>query len=143
LESARSEVALEPLVLIVDDDRGTRLLYQDILIRAGFRTTDAHNGHQALAKALELRPQAVLTDLAVPGMDGFEFCRALKQSMEMCRVPILAVTGHPEYLEHPNRFHDAGIAHVLMKPCDPGELVEELRRLMGRSLACPTPSPSR
>ena len=65
-----------PLVLIVEDDLSTRVLYRDYLTHCGFRIIDAHNGHQALAKAKELRPNVVLTDLAVPGMDGFEFCRA-------------------------------------------------------------------
>jgi two-component system cell cycle response regulator DivK len=89
---------LAPLVLIVEDDRSTRLLYREYLEHDGFRTIDAHNGHQALEKARDLCPNAVLTDLAVPGMDGFEFCRALQESPATRAIPILAVTGHSEYL---------------------------------------------
>ena len=106
-----------PLVLIVEDDLSTRVMYRDYLSNSGFRIVDAHNGHQALAKARELRPHVVLTDLAVPGMDGFEFCRALQQFDTT--IPILAVTGHSEYLDQPDRFRQAGILHVLMKPCAP------------------------
>jgi CheY-like chemotaxis protein len=65
-----------PLVLVVEDDRATRAWYRDVLTFSGFRTTEAHNGHQALEKARDEWPNVVLTDLAVPGMDGFEFCRA-------------------------------------------------------------------
>ena len=119
-----------PLVLIVEDDLSTRVMYRDYLSHCGFRIVDAHNGHQALAKARELRPNVVLTDLAVPGMDGFEFCRALQQSDATRAIPVLAVTGHAEYLEQPDRFRQAGILHVLTKPCDPDVIAEELRRLL-------------
>ena len=119
-----------PLVLIVEDDQSTRLMYIDYLSRDGFRTVDAHNGHQALAKAQELLPNAVLTDLAVPGMDGFEFCRALQRSDQTRAIPILAVTGHSEYLDQPQRFRQAGISQVLTKPCSPDVIAEELRRLL-------------
>ena len=124
-----------PLVLIVEDDLSTRLLYREYLQHDGFRTVDAHNGYQALEKARDLRPNAVLTDLAVPGMDGFEFCRALRDSAETRAIPILAVTGHSEYLEDPERFAEAGIAHVLIKPCAPDIIAYELRRLLGNARA--------
>jgi CheY-like chemotaxis protein len=119
-----------PLVLIVEDDLSTRVMYRDYLSHCGFRIIDAHNGHQALAKARELRPNVVLTDLAVPGMDGFEFCRALQQSDATRDIPVLAVTGHAEYLEQPDRFRQAGIMHVLTKPCSPDVIAVELRRLL-------------
>ena len=119
-----------PLVLIVEDDLGTRVMYREYLSQCGFRTADAHNGFQALDKARELHPDAVLTDLAVPGMDGFEFCRALQNSVATRAIPVLAVTGHSEYLEQPNRFRQAGIGQVLIKPCAPDEIARELRRLL-------------
>jgi CheY-like chemotaxis protein len=119
-----------PLVLIVEDDHSTRLMYRDFLTHSGFRTADAHNGFQALEKALALRPDLVVTDLAVPGMDGFEFCRKLKQSSVTSQIPILAITGHAEYLDDSERFRHAGITHVLIKPCELDEMVRELRRML-------------
>jgi two-component system, cell cycle response regulator DivK len=119
-----------PLVLIVEDDLSTRVLYREYLNQAGFRTVDAHNGFQALEKAQELHPDAIVTDLAVPGMDGFEFCRALHQMEAMRTIPIIAVTGHSEYLDQPDRFRHAGILRVLVKPCEPGIIAEELRHLL-------------
>ena len=130
MDAAPGESPQVPLVLIVEDDLGTRLMYREFLNHCGFRTVEAHNGHQALAKARELLPDAVLTDLAVPGMDGFEFCRALQQTATLREVPILAVTGHSEYLDDPQRFRQAGIAHVLTKPCEPTLIADELRRLL-------------
>ena len=119
-----------PLILIVEDDLSTRVLYRDYLDGAGFRTADAHNGFQAFEKARELRPDAVLTDLAVPGMDGFAFCRALNDLPSTRGIPILAMTGHPEYLADLERIRQAGISQVFSKPCDPEAVVRELRRLL-------------
>jgi CheY-like chemotaxis protein len=125
------QVESRPLVLIVEDDQSTRAMYRDSLTRSGYRTAEAHNGFQALEKAQQLRPDAVITDLAVPGMDGFEFCRALQQSPATRDIPILAITGHSAYLDEPERFRHAGISHVLIKPCDPAVVAEALRRLLG------------
>jgi CheY-like chemotaxis protein len=121
------------VVLIVEDDIATRVMYREYLTGSGFRVVDAHNGHQALAKARELPPDAIVTDLAVPGMDGFEFCRSLKQTSTLRDIPILAITGHAEYLQHPERFEQAGIAQVLVKPCPPDVILRELRRLLRRT----------
>jgi CheY-like chemotaxis protein len=123
----------DPLVLVVEDDRSTRMMYCDHLNHCGFRTADAHNGHQALEKARELHPVAVLTDLAVPGMDGFEFCRALRSFADTRDIPILAITGHSEYLDQPDRFREAGILQVLVKPCPPDLVEQELRRILNRT----------
>jgi two-component system, cell cycle response regulator DivK len=120
-----------PLVLIVEDDPDTRALYRYVLTESGFRTADAHNGFQALDKARELRPDAVVTDLGVPGMDGFEFSRALRESPDTKTIPILAVTGQPDYLREPARVRAAGIDQILTKPCPPDLLVSELRRVLG------------
>lgn len=119
-----------PLVLIVEDDLGTRAFYRDSLARAGFRTIEAHNGNQALEKAKASPPHAVLTDLAIPGMDGFELGRALRHTAETRAIPILAITGHSGYLDEPERIRDAGIAHVLVKPCEPDVIADHLRRLI-------------
>jgi CheY-like chemotaxis protein len=123
-------VSQEPLVLIVEDDLGTRAFYREVLSQAGFRTVEAHNGHQALEKAQSASPNAVLTDLAVPGLDGFELCRALQQSAQTRSIPILAITGHSDYLDEPERIRDAGISEVLIKPCSPDVIAEHLRRLL-------------
>jgi CheY-like chemotaxis protein len=128
-----------PLVLIVEDDLSTRVMYRDHLGESGFRTADAHNGFQALEKARELRPDAVLTDLAVPGMDGFAFCRALKDLPTTRDIPILAMTGHPEYVADRERLRLAGISRVLSKPCDPDEVVRELRQLLEARSVSPAP----
>jgi DNA-binding response OmpR family regulator len=127
-----------PLVLVVEDDPQTRRFYSEALAREGFAIDQAHNGHQAFAKALELNPDLVLTDIAVPGMDGIELCRKLRADVRTHAVPVLAITGYGDR-HYVDRARVAGADQVLSKPCDVELLVREARRLVraqdGRALA--------
>ncbi len=125
-------MASGPLVLIVEDDPETRHLYADLLHRSGFQTDQAHNGFQAFDKALALpRPDLILTDIAVPGLDGIELCRKLRADARTRSIPVLAITGYDDR-QYPDRARTAGADGVLLKPCDGDLLVSEARRLLAR-----------
>jgi two-component system cell cycle response regulator DivK len=116
-------------VLIVEDDPETRQFYTDVLSQGGFGVDQAHNGRQALDKALESPPDLIVVDIAVPGIDGIEFCRRLRADERTRDVPVLAVTGYEDH-QYPDRVLTAGANHVLMKPCDADVLITEARRLL-------------
>jgi two-component system cell cycle response regulator DivK len=118
-----------PLVLVVEDDPETRQLYQSALERDGYATDAAHNGLQAFEKAVAIVPDLVLTDIAVPGIDGIELCRRLRADARTRAVPVLAVTGYGDR-HYPDRVIQAGADQVLSKPLDPDVLRAEARRLM-------------
>lgn len=120
-----------PLVLVVEDDPETRHYYANVLSTEGFRIEEAHNGFQALEKAKQLSPDLVLTDIAVPGIDGIELCRQLRANENTRTVPVLAITGYDDR-EYPARAKGAGVDHVLFKPCGADVLVREARRLIRR-----------
>lgn len=122
-----------PLVLVVEDDPETRQFYSEALAREGFVTQQAHNGNQAFAKALEISPDLILTDIAVPGIDGIELCRRLRADARTRAVPVLAVTGYGDR-HYPDRARVAGADQVLIKPCDAELLVREARRLVGTQI---------
>jgi two-component system cell cycle response regulator DivK len=127
-QSIVSEVHPGPLVLIVEDDQETRQLYVAALNIRGFRTDDAHNGLQALEKALAVTPDLVLADIAVPGIDGIELCRRLRADRRTRNVPVLAVTGYED--RYRERALSAGADRVLVKPCEPETLAREVRELI-------------
>jgi CheY-like chemotaxis protein len=128
-----------PRVLVVEDDPETRHFYLGVLAAAGFRTDEAHNGFQALAKATEAPPDLVLTDIAVPGLDGIELCRRLRAHPRTRSVPVLAVTGYDDR-RYPDRVMNAGANRVLLKPLDPAVLIAEARQLVVRETpATPVP----
>ena len=123
--------ASSPRVLVVEDDPETRHFYLGVLAAEGFRTLEAHNGFQAFAKAVEAPPDLVLTDIAVPGLDGIELCRRLRAEPSTSSVPVLAVTGYDDR-HYPDRALDAGANRVLLKPVDAAVLITEARLLVSR-----------
>ena len=120
-----------PLVLIVEDDPETRQFLVDLLNHHGFRTDAAHNGLQALDKALASTPDLVLADIVVPGIDGIELCRRLRADVRTRAVPVLAVTGY-EDRHYRVRAMEAGADRVLIKPLEPDSLVREVRELVAQ-----------
>lgn len=122
-----------PSVLLVEDDRAGRLLYAEWLAHAGFTVSQAHNGLQALERALDVTPDVVVTDLNIPGIDGFELTRRLKQDPRTRDVPVLAVTGYAAFASDPGRARRAGCDAVLPKPCSAEDLEAAIRNLIGDS----------
>lgn len=120
----------DPSVLLVEDDLDGRRLYAEWLTGAGFRVAEAHNGLQALERALDSRPDVVVTDLNIPGIDGFELTRRLKQDARTRDIPVLAVTGYAAFAADPGRARRAGCDAVLPKPCSPDDLETAIRSLI-------------
>lgn len=127
------ERASGPSVLLVEDDGAGRRLYAEWLTGAGFSVREAHNGLQALEHALESIPDVVVTDLNIPGIDGFELTRRLKQDPRTRAVPVVAVTGYAAFQADPARAIRAGCAAVLEKPCSPDDLEAAIRTLLSES----------
>jgi len=121
-----------PVVLVVEDDPDLRRFYHMIFTVCGFRTEQADNGFQALEKATQSLPDLILTDIAIPGIDGIELCRRLRADTRTRSIPVLAVTGHLDrgYLD---RAMKAGADSVMVKPCAAETLVAEARRLLART----------
>jgi CheY-like chemotaxis protein len=117
------------VVLVVEDDPETRRYYADALSRGGFEIHQAHNGLQALQKAIDLQPSLILTDIAVPGIDGIELLRRLRADERTASIPVIAITGYDDR-QYDDRARVAGASHVLAKPCDSDVLVSEARQLI-------------
>jgi len=118
------------LVLLVEDDRDVRLLFAMWLRDAGFRVDEAHNGHQALDRAIEVLPDAILTDLHIPGIDGYELTRRLKSEHRTRTIPVVAMTGYEPFTQDPSRADRAGCDAVLAKPFQRDDVVTLLRALI-------------
>jgi CheY-like chemotaxis protein len=127
-----------PSILLVEDDRDGRQMYAAWLAHAGFRVEQAHNGLQALERAFESGPDVIVTDLNIPGIDGFELTRRLKLDPRTKTVPVLAITGYAAFAADPSRARRAGCDAVLEKPCSPEDLEVAIRTLMP---ADPTSTP--
>jgi CheY-like chemotaxis protein len=120
-------------ILVVEDDPETRRYYAEALSRGGFETHQAHNGLQALQKAIDLQPALIVTDIVVPGIDGIELMRRLRADHRTSSIPVIAITGYDDR-HYVDRALGAGAIHVLAKPCDSDALINEARQVLAASL---------
>jgi CheY-like chemotaxis protein len=116
-----------PLVLLVEDDRDTREMYSEYLTHSGLRVTEAPTGFRALERVREQRPDVVVTDIAMPGMDGLELSRRLRAEPPTRDVPIIAVSGNPT-----ERAREAGCDVMLEKPCTPDQLLHVIEDVLDK-----------
>lgn len=121
-----------PLVLVIEDDRDARRLFAEQLQRAGYAVSEAHNGLQAIEKAGDLVPDAIVTDLAIPGIDGFELCRRLQRDTRLARIPVVAMTGRYLAAADIERARHEGCQSVLLKPFGGDELVAAVRKVLNQ-----------
>jgi CheY-like chemotaxis protein len=120
------------LILVVDDTRDSRELFVEYLRMAGFQTEQAASGTEALDKAAALRPSAIVMDLEMPEMDGWEATRRLKVDERTRAIPVVALSAH--VMEGARtKAAEAGCAGFLSKPCYPSQVSEELKRVLGLS----------
>lgn len=118
-----------PLILVVDDYQDAREMYAEYLQFSGFRVAEARNGNEAVAQAMALKPDLILMDLSLPGMDGWEATRLLKADETTQHIPIVALTGHA-LAGASEGARRAGCDSFVTKPCLPDDLVVEVRRML-------------
>jgi two-component system cell cycle response regulator DivK len=119
----------QPLVVVVEDHADSREMYVHCLAISGFRTAEAGNGQEAIRLAVELRPDLIVTDLSLPGLDGCEVIGRLKADVATRNIPIIALTAHAD-LTSALRARQAGCSAFLAKPCLPDALVAEVNRVL-------------
>lgn len=118
-----------PLILVVDDYQDAREMYAEYLQFSGFRVAEARNGNEAVQQAFALKPDLILMDLSLPGMDGWEATRRLKADDSTRHIPIVALTGHA-LAGASDGAKKAGCDSFVTKPCLPDDLVVEVRRML-------------
>ena len=117
------------LVLVVEDYQDAREMYAAYLKFSGFDVAEATNGVEAIEKSIELMPDIILMDLALPKMDGWEATRRLKGDDRTKHIPIVALTGHA-LAGHAEGAKQAGCDSFVTKPCLPDALVAEIQRML-------------
>ncbi|MEO5819063.1 MAG: response regulator [Vicinamibacteraceae bacterium] len=114
-------------ILIVDDYPDALDVWDLYLRASGFEVLRAEDGNEALRIACENIPDLAVMDIELPGMSGCQVARALRAGADTRHIPLIASTGHslPAKLDEARR---SGFDLILIKPCDPAELVEAIRR---------------
>lgn len=118
-----------PAILVVEDDPHTLAGYVEILEAAGLQAVGIPDGAEALALAIRTRPDVVITDIAVPGLDGLLLAKALRTDRRTCNIPVIGVTGQLA-ADLRGQAAKVGMSTLLLKPCMPDHLLAEIRRVL-------------
>lgn len=133
-----AQLARNKKILVADDDARNRMLLETLLAVDGYEVVSVNSGQATLACVEAGKPDLILLDLMMPGMDGFEVVRRLKAADASREIPVIMVTALDDSGSHA-RLLAAGVADFLTKPIDRWLLKESLLRLLGENDAVGRP----
>jgi len=119
-------------ILIIEDEENIRQLIRYNLEKENFEVVEAADGNKGLALAKSMKPELILLDLMLPGMDGLEICRLLKSRQETTAIPIIMLTAKAEEVDKVLGL-ELGADDYVTKPFSPRELVARVKAVMRRS----------
>lgn len=123
-------MTIPPTILVVEDEEELNDLLRYNLGRAGYRPLGAHDGDAALAAAREHHPDLVLLDVMLPGIDGWEVCRALSDDLVLRDIPVVIFTakGSREDFDHGQRF--GNVSGYFVKPYATADVIQHVGRVL-------------
>ena len=122
-------------ILVIEDQADNRQILRDLLTNADFEVIEAVDGEAGLAAAAAHRPDLILMDIQLPGMDGYEVTRRLKADALLQSIPVIAVTSYALAGEE-DTARAAGCDAYIPKPYSPRELLAKVREYL------PSPEPT-
>ena len=129
-------------VLVVDDRASNRELLVTLLKYAGHSSLEAADGHLALARVREARPDLVICDILMPTMDGYEFVRQLRADRDIAHTEVIFYTATFMEREARSLAASCGVSTVLIKPSEPEDVLRTIEEALGRSaVAAPVAAP--
>ena len=128
IQDRSAERSMNETILVIDDEPKIVKLARDYLERGGFRVVTAAEGTTALAQARHERPDLIVLDLNLPGMDGLDVCRALRRTSD---VPIIMLTARTDETDRLIGL-ELGADDYIVKPFSPRELVARIRAVLRR-----------
>ncbi len=126
-----SDRETDQLILLADDSITTLTMVSARLQRVGYDVVTASRGDDALALTLERRPLLVVLDHDMPGLDGIEVTRRLREDPSLAAMPIILLTAHKDD-EHVQAGLAAGANAYIVKPFSPQDLATQVDQLLGR-----------
>ena len=123
----------EPMLLVVEDDQDLANLLEYNLNRAGYKCHLSESAEDALVELSRKSFDLVLLDIMLPGMDGFELCRKIRQHQLYKDIPIIMVTAKGEEIDRILGF-ELGIDDYVIKPFSPRELNLRVRAILKREI---------
>lgn len=122
-------------VLCIEDEFEMIELIRMVLEREGIEVTGAMGGEQGLKAMKEVKPDLILLDLMMPGMDGWEVYKQMRADKELTDIPVIIVTAKAQSIDRVLGLQVAKVADYITKPFGPKELVASVQRILTRQLA--------
>jgi two-component system, cell cycle response regulator DivK len=116
-------------ILIVEDQEDNRRIIRDLLLASDYALAEATTGEEGLALAERERPDLILMDIQLPGMDGYEVTRRIKANPALRHIPIIAVTSYALSGDDQKAF-EAGCNDYVTKPFSPRALLSKIREYL-------------
>jgi two-component system, cell cycle response regulator DivK len=113
-------------ILVIEDHEENRRLLRDLLTSFGYELIEAVTGEEGLTVAEAERPDLILMDIQLPGIDGYETTRRIRAKKALNHIPVIAVTSYALSGDDVKAFA-AGCDAYVTKPFDPAELLEKIR----------------
>ena len=126
-EKARQEQSRQQCILVVDDSATVRKLVSMTMEKQGYRVVTAADGFEAAACLRKLLPDLILLDITMPGMDGYQVCRLIRQQPETSKVPVVMLSGKDGFFDK-IRGRLAGSTEYVTKPFKPERLVQVAKK---------------
>lgn len=121
------------IINVVDDDESTRFMLRLILEREGYDVVEAESGEECLEKVDHLKPDLILLDITMTGIDGWEVCRQIKERMPNIRLPISMLSARKTKEDIKRSIEYAHADAHIKKPIDRKELLDTVRILLEKS----------
>lgn len=116
-------------ILIAEDERDIRELIKFTLTFAGHQITEATNGEEAVAKALEVIPDLIMTDVRMPKMTGYEACKIIKADETTKHIPVIILSAKGQD-EEKDLGTESGADDYIVKPFAPDELAKRVAEIL-------------
>jgi len=120
-------------ILVVEDDRDIRTLIENMLEKRGYTVECSENGRDALEKARLSPPDLIVSDIMMPEMDGFIFCRKIKADERLKKIPVILYTGTKSEKDEEELALGMGAVRFLAKPSDINVLLAAIKEALGKA----------
>ncbi len=119
-------------ILVIEDQEDNRQILRDLLTSVDFEVIEAADGEAGLAAAAAHRPDLILMDIQLPGLDGYEATRRLKADAALYAIPVIAVTSYASSSDV-DKARAAGCDAFVSKPFSPRQLLAKVREYLAQA----------
>jgi two-component system cell cycle response regulator DivK len=116
-------------ILVVEDHEDNRQILRDLLGASGFDMVEAHDGESAHPMASQHKPDLILMDIQLPGIDGYEATRRIKSDPALAKIPLIVVTSYALSGDE-DKARAAGCDDYVAKPYSPRQLLAKIRHYL-------------